>query len=200
MKTMLFAGAALLAVPGLAQVATAPAPVPQDQAAPKAHTRAEVQSKVAEHFARLDANRDGFVTKAEADAQRDRRRAEITERRVERREVRREHRFEQLDTNKDGSISRAEFDTAHEHRDARVAQRGGKRMARAMHRMGGMHAFGGHMFEMADADKDGRVSLQEAQAAALRHFDTADANRDGQISREERRQLRQRLRAERRPG
>ena len=36
---------------------------------------------------------------------------------------------------------------------------------------------------------DGRVTLQEAQAAALRHFDMADANRDGQITPDERRQM-----------
>ena len=63
--------------------------------------------------------------------------------------------------------------------------------------MGGM---GGHMFEMADANRDGRVTLQEATNAALRHFDTADVNRDGQLTPEERMQMHQRMRAERKPG
>jgi len=54
------------------------------------------------------------------------------------------------------------------------------------------------MFEMADANKDGRVTLQEAQAAALRHFDMADANRDGQITQDERQQLRQLMRGQHR--
>jgi Ca2+-binding EF-hand superfamily protein len=54
------------------------------------------------------------------------------------------------------------------------------------------------MFETTDANRDGRVTLQEAQAAALRHFDMMDANRDGQITREERIQRRQRMRTERR--
>jgi hypothetical protein len=40
--------------------------------------------------------------------------------------------------------------------------------------------------------------LQEAQAAALRHFDMADANRDGQITPDERRQVRERMRAQHR--
>jgi hypothetical protein len=44
------------------------------------------------------------------------------------------------------------------------------------------------------------MSLQEATSAALQHFDTADVNRDGQITREERKQVRQRMRTERRPG
>jgi hypothetical protein len=61
-----------------------------------------------------------------------------------------------------------------------------------------MAGFGGHMFEMADANKDGRVTLQEAQAAALRHFDMADANRDGQVTPDERRQARERMRAQHR--
>jgi hypothetical protein len=58
----------------------------------------------------------------------------------------------------------------------------------------------GHMFDMADANRDGRVTMAEATAAAYRHFDMADANRDGQITRDERLQLRQRMRAERRPS
>ena len=64
--------------------------------------------------------------------------------------------------------------------------------------MAGMGSFGGHMFEMADANKDGRVTLQEAQAAALKHFDMADANRDGQVTPDERRQMHERMRAEHR--
>jgi len=46
---------------------------------------------------------------------------------------------------------------------------------------------------MADLNKDGRVSLQEATTAALQHFDQADANRDGQITPEERRAMHQRM-------
>jgi cell pole-organizing protein PopZ len=74
MKRFLFSAAAFaLIAPAAAQVASPnvqPArpqaqPAPQ---APKAQTRADVQAMVAQHFARLDANRDGFVTKAEADA------------------------------------------------------------------------------------------------------------------------------------
>ena len=51
-----------------------------------------------------------------------------------------------------------------------------------------MGGFGGHLFDMADANKDGRVSLAEAQAAALAHFDSADANHDGKITPDERQQ------------
>jgi hypothetical protein len=65
-----------------------------------------------------------------------------------------------------------------------------------MHRMGGGMGMGGlrgAMFEMADANRDGRVSLQEATDAAVRHFDMADANHDGRLAPEERMQVRQRM-------
>jgi hypothetical protein len=58
----------------------------------------------------------------------------------------------------------------------------------------------GHMFDMADANRDGRVTLQEATAAAYRHFDMADVNRDGRITPDERMQMRQRMRTEHRRG
>ena len=216
MKNALFAGiaaAGLIAiVPAFAQTA-APAPVAPHAPMARDHTRAEVAAKVAEHFAKLDANRDGFVTKAEADAMRTQMRAKFADNRAERiehrkqrTEMRREHSFERIDANNDGSISRAEFDAAHARRDAMVDRNkdgrpDGRRFAGAMRKMhAGMGGFGGRMFEVADANKDGRVSLQEAQAAALQRFDTADVNRDGRITREERMQRKQKVRSERRPG
>ena len=54
----------------------------------------------------------------------------------------------------------------------------------------GMGGMGRHLFDMADANHDGRVSLAEAQAAALAHFDKADANHDGHITPDEHRQVR----------
>lgn len=196
MKKLLIGGAALLAsAAALAQVA--PGPVVQQAQATKVHTRAEVQAKIAQHFARLDSNRDGVLTKAEADAAREAFRSQRMERRADRRDGRRDNAFARMDSNRDGAISRAEWDAAGAQREQRMASRDrdgrGKR--------GGMHGligFGGHMFDMADADRDGRVTLQEAQAAALRHFDMADANRDGQITPDERRHMRQRMRAEHR--
>ena len=66
--------------------------------------------------------------------------------------------------------------------------------------MGMSGALGGHMFDLADINRDGRVTLQEATAAALRHFDMADVNRDGQLTPEERMQMYQRMHSEHRPG
>ncbi len=196
MKKLLIGCAALLAsAAAIAQVA----PVAQTQNAPvaKVHTRAQVQAKIAEHFAKLDTNRDGSLTKAEADAARQAFRSQRGERRAERREDWRENAFARFDSNRDGSISRAEWDAASAQRTQRVAARDrdgdGQRDGRQFGRGGGMGGFSGHMFEMADANRDGRVTLQEAQAAALRHFDMADVNHDGQITPDERKQMRQRM-------
>jgi hypothetical protein len=201
MKKLLIGGAALLAsAAAIAQVA----PVAQMQNAPaaKVHTRAEVQAKIAEHFAKLDTNRDGSLTKAEADAARQALRSQRGERRAERREDRRENAFARMDTDKNGAINRAEWDAASAQRAQRWAARDrngdGRRDGRKGGRGGGMAGFGGHMFEMADANRDGRVTLQEAQAAALRHFDMADVNRDGQVTPDERKQMRQRMHTEHR--
>jgi hypothetical protein len=100
-------------------------------------------------------------------------------------------------------VSRAEWDAGAAQREQRIASRDrdgdGRPDRRGFGRRGmEMGSFGGHMFEMADADKDGRVTLQEAQTAALRNFDMADANRDGEITPDERRQMHQRMRAEHR--
>ncbi|MGI8705847.1 MAG: hypothetical protein ACR2JJ_08665 [Sphingomicrobium sp.] len=190
-------------------------------------TRADVTQRVQQHFARVDSNGDGIVTKAEADAAA----ASMRQRVHQRTEKRGASMFERLDTNKDGvvtrseaepffatrqvdiahagpgqtqprrnwdalvfrydtnkdgTISRAEFDSGHANLRERMGSRGGK--------AGMRHAgFGGRMFEGADANNDGNVSLQEATSASVAHFDAADANRDGTLTRDEMRQARQKM-------
>jgi len=196
MKKLLIGGAVLvLAVPALAQVA----PAPQTMHAEKVQTRAEVQAKVAEHFNQMDTNHDGFLTKAEADAAAQ----AFWGKHAERRADRGEQTFERIDSNRDGAITRAEWDSAQAQRQQRMAASdhdGDGRPDRAGFGHRGMGGFGGHMFEMADANHDGRVTLQEAQAAALQHFDVVDANHDGRITPEERMQMHQRMRSERKQG
>lgn len=193
MNMLIAATSLAIAAAALAPAAAQVAPAAKAGTVAKAHSRADVQAKVAGHFAKMDADRDGFVTRAEADAAREKMRAGMRERfaqRVEKREARRGEAFDRLDANKDGAISREEFEARARARQVRIARPGGQamRMHRGM-RMGALH---GRMFEMADSDKDGRVSLAEAQSAALRHFDMADANRDGTVTREERRDMRRR--------
>ena len=202
MSKLLIGGAALLvSAAAVAQIAPVAGQAPQAKAE-RVHTRAEVQAKIAEHFAKLDTNRDGAVTKAEADSAKAALRGQWAERRKDRRENRREHAFERLDSNRDNAISRAEWDAHAAQREQRISSRDQDGDGRPDRRGGrrGMHmaGFSGHMFEMADANRDGRVTLQEAQAAALRHFDIADANRDGQITPDERRQAHERMRAQHR--
>ena len=185
-------GAAALAVvaPAVAQVApVAPQrPVP----AQRIHTRAEVQATTAQMFARLDANRDGFVTKAEADAARAQKRAQF----AARASAKLAAAFDRIDANRDGTVSRPEWDARAAQRQQRLAAKGGKARG-GMHGKRGMRGLGCRMFDMADANRDGRVSIQEAQAAALQHFDMMDVNRDGQVTPQERGQMRQQMRARR---
>lgn len=167
------------------------------------HTRAEVGAHVRTLFERLDGNRDGYITRAEVEARKGERRNRI-EKRVERRGAAGGQMFDRIDTNRDGVISRNEFEAApmrHERRMVMRTDRDRDGRPDAMRGMRGMRMglgnLHGRMFDMADANRDGRVSLQEATNAAYRHFDTADVNRDGRLTPDERMQMRQRMRAER---
>ena len=190
--------AAMLA--GTAGVATAQAPVQRVQVAPqavtippmapmrqidRAQTRDEVVAKVRERFARADANRDGFVAGDEMRGQRGERRARRMAMRGGQQRANPGAAFERLDTNRDNMLSREEFAAG---RSMRAERRG--RLGEMRGQRGGMRGQGG-MLRRADADRDGRVSLAEAQAAALRRFDMVDVNRDGRITPEERQQMRQ---------
>jgi Ca2+-binding EF-hand superfamily protein len=203
MRTLLIAASAILAgTAAFAQTATPPtSAAPVQPMADGVMTRAEVVGKVRDHFSRLDANKDGSITTAEIGAHHGRmvghKMAEGSQPHV----MVREHAmrdpnaaFDRLDTNKDGAISRDEFAKGREMRiEKRIvrrekikeARKDGKLGAMRMHRMGGMG--GARMIVMADTDKDGRITLAEAESMALQHFDRMDSNRDGQVTREERR-------------
>ena len=237
MKLLIGGAAAALAVamaPAVAQPAppplpgvapgTAPAVVsPAPPGAPRMHmrvmsdrvmTRAETVQHARKLFARLDANKDGYLTRQEIDSFHGKMmgmHADM-EKRFGRHRIPMPDRaamFDRLDANHDGSISRQEFMAArpqlHERRVMifRNGPAGGPvapdEPGTRMH-MRGMGSFGGHLFEMADANHDGRVSLPEAEAAALAHFDKTDLNHDGKITPEERRRAHQRMRREHRPS
>jgi len=76
-------------------------------------------------------------------------------------------------------ITRAEFDVLGQQMKARMEQAAVSR--------GGMAS---HMFDAADANKDGKVSLAEMQQVTLARFDRVDLNHDGKITPDERKQAR----------
>ena len=200
MKTWFIAVlAAGVAVPVIAQTAQTPA-APAQAHRPMVETRAALGAHVQAMFARLDANRDGFVAKDEAQAAHRAFRGARGDRKSARGGGDGSARFDRMDANKDGAISRTEFDALRQQRVARRDTNGdGQPDARRGGKRGGMRlaGFGGRMFDMADANRDSRVSLEEATNAAFRHFDTIDANRDGTISTDERKSARERMRAQR---
>lgn len=180
--------AAVIAAPASAQVA------PQTGAG---LTRADMETRVRANFARVDANRDGFVTREEARAVRASQRGE----RAGDRRARRERAFARLDANRDGSISRSEFleraATAErgDRRDRRAERRAERRVRVAERR--GLLRLGGKRFARFDADRDGRVSLSEVLTVRARAFERVDANRDGRVTRDERRAVREARRSAR---
>jgi len=218
---ILLAGTAALAQttppPGVSQ-GTSPVTVPQPRRmeqvrirtmTDKVTTRDEVAAHVRRMFEHLDANHDGFVTREEVDSlhqrvmsMHDGMAKEMADRGMKGPD--RAAAFDRLDTNHDGTISRQEFMAAKPHLEEHrvmVMRDGGMPGHPGLEGMH-MHAasFGGHLFEMADANHDGRVSLQEATNAALQHFDRADFNHDGKLTPEERQQAHQLMRGSRRPS
>jgi Ca2+-binding EF-hand superfamily protein len=192
----------------------------------KAETRDQMVAHVREMFAKLDTDKDGALTKEEARAAHKAMGADFHKKftaRLDKGDFPHPDRgamFDKLDTNKDGSITRQEFLAAKpdikEHRvivmrdgdgppkveiDGKPVVDGdggpGKPHVKIMRSHGMGMAMHGRMFEMADANKDGRVTLQEMTNAAAKHFDEADANRDGTLTPEERMQMHQRKKAER---
>lgn len=231
MKKFLIGGAvAALAAssPAFAQANKAAAPAAQN--APRHmlarnETRAELQAGVAKMFARLDTNHDGWLTKAEVDAQAAQRSAKL-EQRAEKMDP--TAMFNRLDANKDGKITVAEMDAVRAQRAAAKGQKAppagsGKAnalFARAdtnhdgvvtraefdaaigqvrarMEHAGTRNGFADKLIETADSNKDGRVSLAEAQAMALQYFNRADTNKDGTVTVQERQQARQAIKPQR---
>ena len=179
--------AALMAVPALAWQMG-------EHHGPKGPTtRAEVQAKVQERFAKADTNKDGAITQAEFDTHRTAMKAEWQAKRAEHRA----QMFAKLDSDKNGQLSKAEFSAP---RPDRGEGKGGHRgHMGGHHRMGGMMGMGkmgGDWFARIDADKDGKVTLAEASAHALARFDKADANKDGTLTPEERKAAWEAMRAE----
>ena len=194
MKKILFIGTAA------AVLAAASASAQPGRGDDRVIDRAQVESRVGTMFARVDADRDGFVTEAEAESARAAVRARRSEQRGVRQQQRGERRaalFARLDADGNGVISRAEFDAPRagagngearaQQRPARMERRGHRS---AQHGQRGGGRFGAQAFARMDADGDGRVSLAEATRFRLERFDRVDANDDGRITVEERQAVR----------
>jgi hypothetical protein len=108
-------------------------------------------------FEKVDANKDGKVTLAEAKA------AEQT-------------RFASIDTNKDGRLTEAELQ-AH-----RAALRGDREQP-ANNEHGKKR--GGHFFKKVDANGDGAIDATESAAGAEKMFTRMDDNGDGVVTKDE---------------
>lgn len=168
-------GAAVLATAGIAIAAPAIA-----QPTGKAEmTRADVQAKAVERFAKMDANSDGVLDAAD-------------------REARRAKMFDRLDTDNNGAISEAEFNARKAARAGQNADQhaghAGMKSARRGHRgmMGGRMA----MARMADTNNDKAISQAEFTAAALKRFDRADADGNGTVTQAERKAAHEAMRSQ----
>lgn len=183
MKKTLFAAAAVIL--GATAAGAQVAPPVGNMAQGGIQTRNAAVERVRTMFARVDANRDGAITREEAATvgggkARGARQARAAD------PARRARAFERLDANRDNMISRDEWARA----EGARAERRAARPQRAQ-RMAMRGRMGGAMLRAADANRDSRVTLQEAEQAALQRFDRVDANRDGQITPAERQQARQ---------
>ena len=192
--TLLTLGAALIAVPVLA----APGGDRNMGDANKdgVLTRAEAEAHAKAMFVKLDVNKDGKLDQADRAARHAEKHAQM---------------FDRLDANKDGSISKAEWDQADAARQAKRAEWKAKRGERAgapgngaeRHAMRGHHGGkrGGHGgpggWMKADANGDKAISQAEFVAGALARFERMDANKDGKVTAEERQAMRQAMRDKR---
>lgn len=152
-------------------------------------TRAEAQAHATQLFAKLDVNKDGRLDQADRAARHAEMRAKM---------------FDRLDANKDGSISKAEWDQAAAARDAKRAERKAQRAggaeangaAHAMRGPRGKHGGPGG-WGRGDGDRAKSVTQAEFVAAALARFDRMDVNKDGKVTAEERQAARQAMREKR---
>lgn len=176
----------LLAITGLS-LATLTTASALAQPGPGASAPAtQPQGRALERFTAADTNKDGFLTKEEADKGM----------------PRMSSRFAAIDTNQDGKLSADEFQAMRSNMRGKGRPQGAGPQAASSApaqgigpagRMGGRSAGmrdQGGLCVAGDADKDGFVTRAEAEKLnrpnALSRFDALDTNKDGKLSTEER--------------
>jgi Ca2+-binding EF-hand superfamily protein len=148
-----------VATAAYAQNAAAPAPA----AGPQPLTRTTFMQKVDQSFVTVDANKDGFMDRAEIEG------AEVKALTARKAAMLREREtiFRRLDTNKDNALSMQEF-------SAPIVA-------------APIKANAAPVLSRLDTNKDGKISLAENRAPAMTQFDRADTNKDGTLSATEQR-------------
>ncbi|MBC2776151.1 EF-hand domain-containing protein [Parasphingopyxis marina] len=164
--------AAILAIPSVAQSHGR-----GDSAEPM--TRAQVESRIAAHFAEADADGDGAISREEADARHAARRAE-----------REDRNFARLDSNGDGEISVAERDAARSMRaERRGARRGARRHAMMAEERNMRGRVGGEEMAQLRGEAPAAETPTERHARWLEHrneaWSSADADGNGSLNRAE---------------
>ncbi|MEL6506591.1 MAG: hypothetical protein AAFR29_03055 [Pseudomonadota bacterium] len=128
----------------------------------------EIDQERTKRFEKMDADRNGFVTRAEARDDADRRRAERRKKMDERRAERRD-RYDALSDDERAALRERRKDKKGKRR------RGGKRRAIDADRM----------FDRTDENGDGQISLAEFSARGGDRLMRADENADGRVTAEE---------------
>jgi Ca2+-binding EF-hand superfamily protein len=127
-------------------------------------TRAEIIKTAEANFQKVDLNNDRSLSKAEIDAAQARAQqqaaANIAQRMTQ--------EFTKLDTDRNGQLSLAEFRAAAP--AVRPANASASKSA----------------LERLDANKDGKITVEEYRAPILAGFDRVDTNKDGTITADER--------------
>ena len=179
-RTHLLIAAAALCVGGIVSAQTAPpaGPARAERSNPDANgdgaiTRAEAQAAGTARFARMDANSDGRLDQADWDQVRQQRRAAM---------------FQRLDTDGNGSITRPEWEQAADQRAARMGERMARRGAGGPDggRHGGHHGGPGGMGARLDTNHDRTVTREEFMAAVSERHGALDGNSDGTVTTAER--------------
>jgi Ca2+-binding EF-hand superfamily protein len=140
-----------------AAIVASSAALGQQNAAPKPITRSGISSTLDSTFAAADANHDGSLNIAEIQAVQARDLQQVTAQLRARLQV----NFRQLDTNKDGQLSFAEY-------AASAAVKPNETPAQVLQKL--------------DSNHDGKISAAEYKAPRLALFDRADLNHDGMVT------------------